>query len=144
MSSNNNPDTKDDDKKDSACEINNKLVNGISRRKIIRAKRPPMSKTPTPCASASDKTPKIPPSADGELSTCTEDANTKTELELLLEGWGIEEGKLSMDDDFIKSLDPAQVKQLVRVGLDNPRIRKTVSIYYMVTSYCLIYTNILY
>ena len=78
MSSKNNPpDTKDDDndKKDSACESTKKLVHGTPpRRKIIRAKRPPMSKTgfktPTAPVSASDS-----PPAEGE----SEDA--KSELE---------------------------------------------------------------
>ena len=42
-----NNNQKDNDKKDGACEINNKLVYGTPRRrKIIKAKRPPMSKTP--------------------------------------------------------------------------------------------------
>ena len=44
-------DNKKDDKKDGACEINNRLMHGTpSRRKIIKAKRPPMS-TPTSQAS---------------------------------------------------------------------------------------------
>ena len=108
-------------KKTVPCESTKKLVHGtLPRRKIIRAKRPPMSKTgfdiPTAPVSASDS-----PPAEGE----SEDA--KSELELLLEGWGFK-GNVTMDDAFIKSLDPAQVKQLIRVGLDRPRIRQSVSI----------------
>ena len=53
MSSNEH--NKKDDKKDGAREINSKLVHGTPRRrKIIRAKRPPMSKTPSPSVSKTD------------------------------------------------------------------------------------------
>ena len=131
MSSNEH--NKKDDKKDSACEINNKLVHGTPRRrKIIRAKRPPMSKTPKASLSSavvSDEAAIVTPQANAGVDTSGESSHppaiNTSALNSLMGGTLV---GLDLDDvgDLIKE-DSAKLQQKFRQGVNDPRFKEIVS-----------------
>jgi len=140
-------DNKKDDKKDGACENTKKFVlhgaqlvaNDTPRRKIIRAKRPPMSKTgfdiPTAPASASDTIPMIPPPADAGIDY---ESGELTELSKLVANAfanGLDESELL--GALIKE-DSAQFQQIFRRGMADPRFKEIVSNKYIYfVNYCI-------